>query len=175
MYEGSTVSYIIENPNNEEILYFGKNEQLKMITDPNKLLPFIPLSKDSDGGINSLFYNGNDARGDGTGEGDIFIDCAYTKFFLDMKKTGTTRYLQNIGGFIGSAERRYKIGEHPRAFRPDPVFYTLKKDIKFHYKYPIKSFDVVSVPIAFSRDKNMWHASIDNISFIVFAIALYTI
>ena len=105
--------------------------------------PFIPFSKDSDGGINSLFYNGNDARGDGTGEGDIFIDCAYTKFFLDMKKTGTTRYLQNIGGFIGSAERRYKIGEHPRGFRPDPVFYTLKKDIKFHYKYPIKSFDVV--------------------------------
>ena len=104
--------------------------------------PFIPFSRDSDGGINSLFYNGED-RGDGTGEGDIFIDCAYTKFFLDMKKTGTSRYLQNIGGFIGSAERRFKIGEHPRLYRPDPVFYSLKKNSKFHYKYPIKKFDIV--------------------------------
>jgi len=104
--------------------------------------PFIPFSRDSDGGINSLFYNGED-RGDGTGEGDIFIDCAYTKFFLDMKKSGTSRYLQNIGGFIGSAERRFKIGEHPSAYRPDAVFFTLKKDSRFYYKYPIKSFDVV--------------------------------
>ena len=80
MYEGNTVSYIIENPNNNKTLYFGKNEELRMITDPNKLLPFIPLSKDSDGGFNSLFYCSN---GD---EGDIIIDCSYTKFFLEMVK-----------------------------------------------------------------------------------------
>ena len=70
--------------------------------------PFIPFSRDSDGGINSLFYNGLDNR-DGQGEGDIFIDCGYTKFFLNMKECGTFRYLQNIGGFIGSYERRNKI------------------------------------------------------------------
>ena len=35
--------------------------------------------------LNSLFYNGLD-RGDGKEEGDIFINCAYSKFFLDMKK-----------------------------------------------------------------------------------------
>ena len=104
--------------------------------------PFIPFSKDSDGGINSLFYNGLD-RGDGTGEGDIFIDCAYTKFFLDMKKSGTSRYLQNIGGFIGSAERRYKMGEHPRLYRPDAVFFELKKNPSLFYKYPKKAFDVI--------------------------------
>ena len=42
-----------------------------MITDPNKLVPFFPLSKDSDGGFNSLFYcsNGN--------EGDIIILVFY--------------------------------------------------------------------------------------------------
>ena len=108
-----------------------------------EISPFIPFSKDSEGGINSLFYNGSDKRGDGTGEGDIFIDCAYTKFFLDMKKTGTARYLQNIGGFIGSAERRFKIGDHPRSYRPDPVTFTLKKSPEFHYKYPKKQFDVL--------------------------------
>ena len=104
--------------------------------------PFIPFSRDSDGGINSLFYNGLD-RGDGTGEGDIFIDCGYTKFFLDMKKCGTSRYLQNIGGFIGSAERRYKIGDHPKLFRPDGISFTLNKSSSLYYKYPKKPFDVI--------------------------------
>ena len=99
MYEGNTVSYIIENPNDDKLLYFGKNEKLKMITDPNKLLPFIPLSKDSDGGFNSLFYcsNGN--------EGDIIIDCSYTKFFLEMDKTGTPRYLMNICSWLAAIEK----------------------------------------------------------------------
>jgi len=104
--------------------------------------PFIPFSRDSDGGINSLFYNGQD-RGDGTGEGDIFIDCGYTKFFLDMKKCGTSRYLQNIGGFIGSAERRANIGYDPKLYRPDGVTFTLNKSSSLHYKYPKKPFDVI--------------------------------
>ena len=99
MYEGNTVSYIIENPNNDEILYFGKNEDLKMITDPNKLKPFIPLSKDSDGGYNSLFYCSNED------EGDIIIDCSYTKFFLEMDTTGTPRYLMNICSWLAAIEK----------------------------------------------------------------------
>ena len=105
--------------------------------------PFIPFSRDSDGGINSLFYNGLDINNDGNGEGDIFIDCAYTKFFLDMEKSGTNRYLQNIAGFIGSAERRYNIGHHPRNYRPDKVNFTLNKDQQFFYKYPKIPFDVI--------------------------------
>ena len=44
-----------------------------MITDPNKLVLFIPLSKDSDGGFNALFYCSNKK------EGDIVINCSYTK------------------------------------------------------------------------------------------------
>ena len=104
--------------------------------------PFIPFSKDSSGGINSLFYNGQD-RGKGSGEGDIFIDCGYTKFFLDMKKCGTSRYLQNIGGFIGSAERRANTDYHPRFFRPEKVNFKLNKDPKYFYNYPKKPFDVV--------------------------------
>ena len=104
--------------------------------------PFIPFSRDSDGGINSLFYNGLD-RGDGIGEGDIVIDYGYTKFFLDMKKCGASRYLLNIGGFIGSAERRYKKGDHPKLFRPDDVSFTLNKSPSLYYKYPKKPFDVI--------------------------------
>ena len=116
IFEGATVAYAIGD-----------------------IKPFIPFSRDSDGGINSLFYCGQD-RGDGSGEGDIIIDCGYTKFFLDMKKCGTYRYLQNIGGFIGSAERRSNMGFEPRLYRPEGVSFVFKK--KF-YEYPKKPFDVV--------------------------------
>ena len=61
-----------------------------MITNPNLLKPFIPFSKDSDGGFNSAFYSSNDNKG------DIIIDCSYTKFFLEMGTKGTPRYIQNI-------------------------------------------------------------------------------
>jgi len=104
--------------------------------------PFIPFSRDFDGGYNSLFYNGQD-RGDGSGEGDIFIDCGYTKFFLDMKKCGTSRYLQNIGGFVGSAERRAQTGYDPKLYRPDGVNFRLNKSPSLFYKYPKKTFDVI--------------------------------
>ena len=44
-----------------------------MITETNKFVPFIPLSKDSDCGFNALFYCSNKKIG------DIVIDCSYTK------------------------------------------------------------------------------------------------
>ena len=118
LYEGLTVSYAI-----------GKYE------------PFIPFSKDSKGCINSLFYNGID-RGNGEGEGDIFIDCSYTKFFLEMNKQGTYRYLQNISAFIGSAERRFKTGNHPGMYRPKKVTFALNKDPKYYHKFPQIRIDV---------------------------------
>ena len=128
MYEGNTVSYVIENPNDDNILYFGKNAKLKMITDPNKLLPFIPLSKDSDGGFNSLFYcsNGN--------EGDIIIDCSYTKFFLEMDKTGTPRYLMNICSWLAAFEKHTvkKDCNDPIQFKPKSIDIKIDWDAKFN-------------------------------------------
>mgnify|MGYP002622861730 CR=1 FL=1 len=130
MYEGNTVSYIVENPNNDDILYFGKNEKLKMITEPRKLIPFIPLSKDSDGGFNSLFYCSN---GD---EGDIIIDCSYTKFFLEMDKTGTPRYLMNICSWLAAIEKHTikKDCFDPINFNPKYI------DIKIDWKAKFNRF-----------------------------------
>ena len=107
-----------------------------------ELEPFIPFSKDSDGGINSMFYNGID-NGNGLGEGDIFIDCSYTKFFINMTSEGTSRYLQNIGGFIGSVERRANTGYHPRDFRPEPVNFKLDKNPILFHKFLKKKFDLL--------------------------------
>jgi hypothetical protein len=99
IYEGKTILYFVEKPNDSDLLYYGKNEELNMITDPKILQPFVPFSKDSDGGYNSVFYLSN---GD---EGDIVVDCSYTKFFLEMGTKGTPRYIQNIVSWLGAPEK----------------------------------------------------------------------
>ena len=135
LYEGLTVSY-------------AKGISLK---------PFIPFSKDSKGCINSLFYNGKD-RGNGEGEGDIFIDCSYTKFFLEMNEKGTYRYLQNLSGFIGSAERRYKTGNHPREFRPKRV------NFKFRLNYNLYRFPKTNIDVCYLVDTTgSMEGSINNV------------
>jgi hypothetical protein len=70
-----------------------------MIEDPDSLEPFIPFSKDSDGGFNSAFYSSDDEKG------DIIIDCSYTKFFLEMGTEGTPRYIQNIISWLAAPEK----------------------------------------------------------------------
>ena len=117
IYEGKTISYCVEKPENDDLLYFGKNEDLIMITDPEKLKPFIPFSKDSDGGFNSLFYSSNDDKG------DIVIDCSFSKFFLEMGTKGTPRYIQNIVSWLSAPEKhqqkdRCKDGSE---FRPKAI------------------------------------------------------
>ena len=105
IYEGITISYAVPNINSRE-----------PITDYKLLEPFVPFSKDSDGGINSLFYCGTD-----DGEGDIVIDCGFTKFFIDMKKDGTPRYVQNICAWIANPEKRYMEQIMPKDYRPKAV------------------------------------------------------
>jgi PAX-interacting protein 1 len=70
-----------------------------MITNQDLLKPFIPFSKDSDGGFNFAFYSSNE------NEGDIIIDCSYTKFFLEMGTQGTPRYIQNIISWLAAPEK----------------------------------------------------------------------
>ena len=101
IYEGKTVSYFVEKPEDDDLLYYGRNEDLAMITEPNLLEPFIPFSKDSDGGYNSAFYSSKDDKG------DIFIDCSYTKFVLEMGTEGTPRYIQNIISWLAAPEKHY--------------------------------------------------------------------
>ena len=89
-YKGKQISYFVEKQENDDLLYFGKNEDLTMITDPEKLKPFVPFSKDSDRCFNSLFYSSNDNKG------NIVINFSYTKFFLEMGTKCTPRYIQII-------------------------------------------------------------------------------
>ena len=102
IYEGTTLSYFVEKPNDDDLLYFGDNEELKMITDPNLLEPFFPFSKNSEGGFSSAFLCSNDDKG------DIIIDCSYSKFFLEMKRNDIQRYIQNIVSWLASPEKHQK-------------------------------------------------------------------
>ena len=70
-----------------------------MVTGSQLLKPFVPFSKDSNGGFNSVFYSSNDDKG------DIVVDCSYTKFFLEMGTKGTPRYIQNIVSWLGAPEK----------------------------------------------------------------------
>ena len=60
-----------------------------------------------------------------------------------MTAAGTSRYLQNIGGFIGSFERRANIGCQPRDFRPDGVYFKFNKDKLLHHNFPKNTFDLL--------------------------------
>ena len=130
IYEGKTISFFVEKPNDDNLLYFGDNNDLKMITDPNLLYPFIPFSKDSDGGFNSAFYLSNDDKG------DIVIDCSYSKFFLEMETQGTARYIQNIVSWLGAPEK-HQIKDNCKDggdFRPKAI------DIQVNWKDTWKKF-----------------------------------
>ena len=142
IYEGNTVSYIIENPNDDNKLYYGEDKELKMITDPKALEPWVPFSKDSSGGFNALFYGSNDEKG------DIVIDCSYTKFFLEMESQGTPRYVQNIFSWLGSVEKhQMKDGcKDGTEFRPLQIVLSVNYSAKWSrfLKKPISAeFDLI--------------------------------
>jgi hypothetical protein len=103
--------------------------------DIEKLKPFIPFSRNKNGGVNSMFYIGEEGRG------DIVIDCSYTKFLSDMKNLGTAKYIQNIGAWTARIEYHYTQEYlQPSEYRPKIVEYQLNdtKWTKFTKKPKIK-------------------------------------
>ena len=88
--------------------------------DVEKLKPFIPFSRNKNGGVNAMFYIGEEGRG------DIVIDCSYTKFLSDMKNLGTAKYIQNIGAWTARIEYHYTQEYlQPSEYRPKIVEYQL--------------------------------------------------
>ena len=132
IYEGKTISFIGTGN-----LWDEKN--FKPLDNPKLLLPFVPFSRDSDGGINSIFYAGEE------GYGDLVFDNSYTKFFLEMKECGTFRYVQNVAAWTAAPERSNVIyGVKPRDYRHKAVIYeiTTERFTDFQ-KPPLSDFDLV--------------------------------
>ena len=78
--------------------------------DLNKIKPFIPFSRDSEGGISSMFLPSDKNKG----TGDIVIDCGYTKCFANLTEDGTYRYIQNIAGWTINMESHIAAGYSPK-------------------------------------------------------------
>ena len=97
-------------------------------TDYNieNIKPFIPFSRNSNGGVNAMFYIGEEGRG------DIVIDCSYTKFLSDMKNVGTAKYIQNIGAWSARIEYHYTQEYlQPSEYRPKLIEYNFNKNNKW--------------------------------------------
>ena len=85
---------------NLETLFEGENICYTNTDDYEKLLPFHPFSRDSDNGISSLYYLSDEKL-----RGDIFIDCGFSKLFLNMKKNNDIYiYFQNIAAWTARPE-----------------------------------------------------------------------
>ncbi len=104
IFEGDTISH--NNSNN--------NEDIK---------PFIPFAKNSSGNICIMIYS---TQGK---EGDIIIDCGYTKMFTKMSEgdIATWRYIENITGFLSRSEAHmiYDDGETAKNYRPNGVNFNI--------------------------------------------------
>ena len=87
------------------------------------LKPFIPFSRDSEGGVSSMFY-----CADSSGNGDIFIDCGFTKFFTQIEEDGTFKYIQNIVGRTAHPEIHVRQGIEPKVFRPKAIRFQIDKN-----------------------------------------------
>ena len=104
IYEGETISHA--NSNNSE-----------------DIKPFIPFAKNSSGNICMMIYP---TQGK---EGDIIIDCGYTKVFINMKTddSATWRYIQNIACFLSRPEVHmiYDDGETAINYRPNGIYFNI--------------------------------------------------
>ncbi|KAH0789975.1 hypothetical protein GPJ56_006102 [Histomonas meleagridis] len=102
---------------------------ISYVQDESKMSPFIPFSRDSSGGISSLFYPSHVT----CDYGDIIIDCGFTKCFTKMNKDGTFKYIQNIAGWTARPEVHSRDKNiKPKYWRPKAVIYTVHEGIKWN-------------------------------------------
>ena len=141
-------------------LYEGENLCYTNTDDFDKLLPFHPFSRDSENGINSLFY-----LSDEKGRGDIFIDCGFTKLFKNMEKDDSAfRYFQNIASWSARPEIHLSHdGIDAKDWRPKCINYNIDINKKWT-KFMEKTIDLSKYKTLFVFD-NSGSISGDSIYF----------
>ncbi|KAH0788413.1 Glutenin, high molecular weight subunit [Histomonas meleagridis] len=116
---------------------------ISFVESTGNITPFQPFSRDSDGGISSLYYPSNTS----IGNGDIIIDCGYTKCFTEIRTDGTFRYIQNIAGWTARPEVHIRTnpGIKPNEWRPKAVYYNIQLGVKWNKfeKGYFGSFDII--------------------------------
>ena len=136
--------------------------------DYKRLLPFHPFSRDSDNGISSLFYLSDEKK-----RGDIFIDCGFTKLFLNMEKDDTAfRYFQNIASWSARTEIHLIYDKlDARDWRPQCIDYKINPNKKWtNFKEKVVKIDLMKLKTLFAFDNsgsisgnNLYFNEIDRI------------
>ena len=124
IYEGETISH--SNSNNKD-----------------DIKPFIPFAKNSSGNY-CIMIDPTQGK-----EGDIIIDCGYTKVFINMstEDIATWRYIQNLAGFLARPEVHliYDDGETAKNYRPNGINFKISynKDKLYKYSYGTGELDII--------------------------------
>ena len=134
-------------------LFEGENLSYINTDDFEKLLPFLPFSRDSDGSISSLYYLSNEKN-----RGNIFIDCGFSKLFLNMKKDGSIfRYFQNLAAWSARPELNCLFfGENIENWRPEYIEYNIdinKRWTNFLPK-PKEKLELIKMKTLFAFDNS---------------------
>lgn len=112
MYEGITVSYA-QSP------------------EESQMAPFKPFAVSSDGGVSIMYYASSNLN---SKEGDIVIDCGFSKLFRELSKEGIWRYIRNIAVWMLSLEKHELNGRSTSEalnFHPEPFEYKIKPFVKW--------------------------------------------
>lgn len=100
-FEGVTISSAIKgNERNDE----WKNYKIMNLqfADNVDIYPFLPFSKSSSGGFSSLYYMSPLDVDDG----NIVIDCGFSKLFFELTEEGIERYVKNIAVWMLQLEKK---------------------------------------------------------------------
>ena len=141
IYEGYTISYVVDK-NNKKIS-FNEHE---------KVSPFKIFGINSEGGISTLIY-----EADSSDRGDIIIDCGYTKCFVNMYRSGTYRFIQNIAGWTARPEIKfYAENKKPCDWRPKGIKHKVNYDAKYNgfLKIENEDFDLSNMKTLFCIDNS---------------------
>ncbi|OHT01916.1 hypothetical protein TRFO_31156 [Tritrichomonas foetus] len=118
LYEGETIASAIAGPETQdEIDNYSDLSGLKYATESD-ISPFKPFSYSSSGGISSMYYSSPISSKDG----DIIIDCGFSKLFYELNEEGIHRYVNNIAVYNLNLEKKFIImGKEiePRFVKPE--------------------------------------------------------
>ena len=146
MFEGDTISYADTD-------------------DDNKLYPFKKFAVDSEGGVSILVYPSEKS------EGDIVIDCGFTKLFKNMNEDDSAfRFFQNIAAW--SARTQYHVVIENMDFikwRPNAIEFKINEDKKWN-KFKKKNY-TKNMQVDLSKMKTIF--AFDNSGSIYFRSKLY--
>lgn len=143
IFEGSTIASAIKGTENPGEWQDYKN--INKFADMTDIAPFEPFSKSSSGGFSSLFYISSEDIDDG----NIIIDCGFSKLFIELTEEGIDRYVKNIAVWMLQIEKKdikYGNTKDPRLVAPPKFDFNIDdyhKIVDFHHFKESKNVDIV--------------------------------